>query len=522
MSEPDALLGTVLERGSDGAILIFVGTGGVESYETPLFPDGSARRALPWRKVDSELQRLRKASGLVEIALIVVPVSAALARRAAGAKGANEADLGALVEQHGPTLVYVVGKANEGPAGVHTVAVGGDCHRGERTIEEAIGRIAQLASEMERKAVSVFPDRFALHGGKKGEFLVFDRFGRKLDLEPVGPVTAAAMVALAAPAVACLIDALNTRRAAASAIWKGRLPQGAVRPESASPDVFTGKVWPDFVGAFERWGLDEGMFTCPLPERGGFSFPSASPTGLGVAVGAADLLDALRVPRHEARVLVEAAGLVTQYCVPALIERGIRAENISVFDPNPAQLEAVSGIVADVTTVVASDAQAYAGALSGRFDLLVVNGLGNRIGPSQAARIASLGVRGITGGANTLLSGDGREETVRWLHAHGVEVLPSYLVNGGGWAGAVLGQVGRAQGVELASIADRVFATVIGAVQDLVRESIVRAERDTSSLWHAAAAIIDTRVSQSRANHLEGDELRAAIHAGNLLRTEGG
>ena len=83
-------------------------------------------------------------------------------------------------------VVYVITHYNpeQKPLGPLTVNIGGDCYRTGRAIkdlESILLRTRDLAEAMLKKAVMIFPDIPALHGGKKGEWIILDRHGAKVD-----------------------------------------------------------------------------------------------------------------------------------------------------------------------------------------------------------------------------------------------------------------------------------------------------------------------------------------------------
>ena len=79
-------------------------------------------------------------------------------------------------------VVYIVTHVNWKPLEELMVSIGGDCHRiDQQDLAQALERTRQLSSAMIRKAVAIFPDIPALHGGKKGEWIILDVSGRRID-----------------------------------------------------------------------------------------------------------------------------------------------------------------------------------------------------------------------------------------------------------------------------------------------------------------------------------------------------
>lgn len=443
---------------------------------------------------DSALTQALRDLGAHSFTIATLPLSAERTERAAGAFGLDERERAAAREYVGAIVTYALVRANVGPAGPATVAVGGDCIRDEHSLAGVLDRAYKLAAAMERKAHAVTADLPGLVGGKKGEIL-FLRDGRALPVQEGRPdaIPPRVALALAAPAMVAGVTTANLLHAQA-----GRL--GPLAPESLSPDVLTGPNWPALCRAFVAHGLDRRMFTCKPPELGGFQFPSARPTGLGVATAALRGLAHLRTPLSEARFLVEAAGAVTHWTLPPLVRAGARPENFVVFDRSKdaiARLAAVEDL-RGITGVALPNRDVYRGGLSGRFDVLIVNGLGDQIDDDDARGILALGVRVIVGGANNIFKVEAQEAVLALLQEAGVVAIPDYVVSGGGWTSAILAQLAEGAGVGPETVLDRVDRIIEGAVRTLVDSALARRAEAGGSAWDILSDLVSARIAAGR------------------------
>ena len=491
-------------------------------------------------RVDKALKQAFEDSGAVEIILTTMPIDdryATLARNLAARTDWNVHFYG----QPTGAVHYALVRANLGPAGHATVAVGGDCLRDELTIPDVFGRAKLLAGAMIRKAQTCFPTMPGLHGGKKGELLITDETGQgkvfKADKsaanDPTGRVLPHSMaMALSVPAMALGIQFANMWRASHVTEWGGVLPSGAIAPESLSPDVTTGAHWKQMCRMWQQMELDPRMVTCHPAEMGGFETPSAEPTGLGVATAAISALKSLGrgTGRHisEMRVMIEAAGGVTRGTIPHLLDAGVDPRNILVFDLAQGALDAVGALrgahnFSAITRVRMSNDKAYGSekkekegsAISGQFDLLIVNGQGNEIRRDNIAGLSRLGVKVMLGGANNIVRADQTSRIAETLHSLGIDLFPDDAISGGGWTMAVIGQLAGSADIACADLGEPVSRVVKGTVGSLVEQAYVERSRNGGKMWDIVREVQADLVPDHAL--FVGDELLTEVDALELL-----
>lgn len=144
------------------------------------------------------LSDLRRKKGVYSITMSVMRLTPSVISDATNGFEHREqiaSELRTLVDRKGELyVVYVVIHFNHEPLEEMTVFIGGDCYRrgGQvNDLKSVLTRNSNLAQAMIRKAVMVFPDIPALHGGKKGEWIIVDRSGRRIE-----EISDAAIIAL--------------------------------------------------------------------------------------------------------------------------------------------------------------------------------------------------------------------------------------------------------------------------------------------------------------------------------------
>ena len=447
------------------------------------------------------------------------------------------AELHTLLEyQRDVYVVYVITHYNprQKPFGPLTVNIGGDCHRTGNAIKDLrsiLSRTRDLAEAMLKKAVMIFPDLPALHGGKKGEWIILDRRGRKID-----GVSEEAIIALGSSIIPKGIRFLN-RHKEQQAIREGiyqRFPSlNYIQPDSGSPDVLSGVYWRgerkdkyiNMCDAWHRRQVDLSQFTCLPANLGGTLDSSARPTGYGVATTTVELARRYFEPRgralHELNFLLEAAGGVGRNTVESLVKRyGVPPENITVFDRE----EAAARMVGEkflVNAITLPQSDFYGVRLpeevrNGKhYDVWVNNGEGDNTKPNYVQSLLQAGVRLFTGGANNYLEVRSEEKSrARIFDADGW-AWPDPATSGGGWTLAVIGILTRCQGrkantqkirdLTLEIITSR-NARLVGAVLDALPTDI-----SGSDLWSKVNEVIHERVTKTLgANPTPGEILEGA------------
>ena len=363
-------------------------------------------------------------------------------------------------------VVYVITHYNPGqrPYGPLTVNIGGDCHRTGHHIKDLqsiLTRTRDLAEAMLKKAVMIFPDIPALHGGKKGEWIILDRKGEKIE-----GLSEEAIIALGSAIIPKGISFLNRykeQQAQEMGIFDSFPKQDYVLPDSGSPDVLSGIYWRgerkdkyiNMCDAWNRRGVNMRQFTCLPANLGGTKDSSARPTGYGVSTTTAELAQryfALRGRSLESlSFLLEAAGGVGRNTVESLINKyGVPPHQITVFDRN----DAASKLVAEkyrVNAITLRHEDLYHTWLpeeirrGTRFDVWVNNGEGDNTRPEHVANLLQAGVRVFTGGANNYLKVSTQKESRQLIFDAGGWAWPDPATSGGGWTLAVIDIMTRCQ-----------------------------------------------------------------------------
>jgi hypothetical protein len=481
-------------------------------------------------KVDGleSLADLREREGVYSITSTIMKLTQLMIDRAAeGFDNRDEiaSELERLLEDADDAyVVYAVTHFNHRPLEELTVFVGGDCYRSEmKDLEDVLSRTKHLAKAMIRKAVLVFPDIPALHGGKKGEWIVVDRAGKKID-----GISERAIVALGTLIIPLGIEFINRykeQRAKEKGIYTSFPARNFMRPDTASPDVLSGPNWTTMCHVWARRGINLAFVTCLQKDLGGPLSPSAVPTGYGVVATAVKLLDYRFAGRDRKtiRFLLESLGGVGQATVEALIEtKGVLPEQITAFDKSPEACQKVNdkyGIGAQ--TMTRDDF--YAGLGAGqKYDVWINNGEGDNTRPEHVQKLLDCGVKLFCGGANNFLkvtdheeSTDDalRRESLRRIFDAGAWAWPDEAASGGGWTLAVIDVLTRAKGEQTSTpeatqqMLDIIISTNEKLVDDVVRDVTTYGEATGEAIWNRVNEIIDARVQTARNRQLRPDEI---------------
>lgn len=431
-------------------------------------------------------------------------------------------------------VVYAVTHYNPGqkPLGPLMVNIGGDCYRTGRAIKDLqaiLNRTKDLAEAMLKKSVMIFPDIPALHGGKKGEWIILDREGRKIT-----GLSEEAIIALGSAIIPKGIRFLNRYKeiqAKRMGIFDAFPERNYVRPDSASPDVLSGVYWrgerPDkFINMCDAWSKrseDLSAVTCLPPNLGGTLDSSARPTGYGVATTTVELARRY-FERHgreltDLAFLLEAAGGVGRSTVEALIGRyGIPPENITVFDRSEDSAIHVREKYG-VSTITLRSADFYEVRLPNdvqggqRYDVWINNGEGDNTRPKHVDNLLAAGVKVFTGGANNFLHVGTQKESLQRIFAAGAWTWPDPATSGGGWTLAVIGILARCQGrnANTATIREEILDIITSRNAKLVADvlDLVSDEGEGAEIWLKVEQLIAERVEKTLGLDLSAEELLA-------------
>lgn len=423
-------------------------------------------------------------------------------------------------------VVYAVTHFNDKPLEELTVFIGGDCYRTGNEIkdlESVLSRTKNLAQAMIRKAVLVFPDIPTLHGGKKGEWIIVDRDGRKID--GLSEEAIVALGTLIIPEGITFLNRYKQKRAAEKGIYQSFPDRNFMRPDTASPDVLSGPNWTAMCNVWAQRGLDLSLVTC-LPENlGGPLVSSAYPTGYGVVATALKLVDYRFKDREraEVRFLLEALGGVGRATVKALIEeKHIKPDRITAFDKSASVCKEVAdqyGIKASAMT----HEDFYRGLGAGQIhDVWINNGEGDNTRPEHVQKLLDCGVRLFCGAANNFLKlRDSEEsskehlklESLRRIFDGGGWAWPDEAASGGGWTLAVIDVLTRAKGEQSCTpeakrqILDTIISRNEKLVDAVLAEVTTGGSANGEAVWNKVKQIIDERVQSTLRKGFPANEI---------------
>lgn len=479
------------------------------------------------------LSDLRRREGVYSITSTVMRLTPTVIRDATdGFEQPEEiaSELQALLDREEQvSVVYVVTHFNHKPLEEMTIFVGGDCYRTGREIkdlESVLTRTKNLAQAMIRKAVLVFPDIPALHGGKKGEWIIVDRMGRKIE-----GISEAAIIALGTLLIPTGIKFLNQYKellAKQKGIYDSFPLQNSIRPDTASPDVLSGPNWRTMCDIWAKRGVNLAFVTCLPQHLGGPIVPSAYPTGYGAVATAMKLVEhrLADTPRSDLRFLLEALGGVGQATVEALIEeKGISADQIVAFDKSPEVCRLVSERYGIRTLTMTSNRFYESLASDGKYNVWINNGEGDNTRPEHVQKLLDCGVRIFCGAANNFLKLTDDEirspdhlkrESLEKIFAAGGWAWPDEATSGGGWTLAVIDVLTRAKGERSSTeAAKRQILETIIARNEMLVDTVVGAvttngKADGEAVWHHVEHIINERVEATLRREIHPNEIIAA------------
>lgn len=507
-------------------------------HENVLMTTGGDPRELHVAKNLDALAECRRNEGVHSICLTVLKLDNQLIDEATSHlenrfRVISELDTLLRYERH-VYIAYAVTHYNpqSRPYGPLTVNIGGDCYRTGRAIKDLaaiLDRTKALAEAMLQKAVMIFPEIPALHGGKKGEWIVLNQQGEK-----ISGLSEEAIIALGSAIIPKGISFLNEYKemeAQRLGICDTFPSKNYVRPDSGSPDVLSGVYWrgerrDKYINMCDAWskrGMDMSMFTCLPPSLGGTLDPSARPTGYGVATTTAELARRYfnRQGRElkDLRFLLEAAGGVGRNTVESLTERyGVPPENITVFDRNE---DAATHVREKyfINTVTLRSSDFYETRLprkvqqGERYDVWINNGEGDNTRPEHVRSLLDSGVRIFTGGANNFFQVATMEESLKLIFDAGGWTWPDPATSGGGWTLAVVGIMARCQGLSASTLETReqILATITSRNAQLVADVVdaLPSDADGRQIWNKVDQLIAERVQKTLALDLSPEEILA-------------
>jgi hypothetical protein len=425
-------------------------------------------------------------------------------------------------------VVYVVTHFNHKPLEEMTIFIGGDCYRTGREIkdlESVLTRTKNLAQAMIRKAVIVFPDIPALHGGKKGEWIIVDRSGRKI--EGISDDAIIALGTLIIPTGIKFLNQYKEKRAKEKGIYDSFPPQNCIRPDTASPDVLSGPNWRTMCDVWAKRGVNPSFVTCLPDYLGGPVVPSSHPTGYGVVATALKLVDHRLgdTDKRDLRFLLEALGGVGRATVEALIkEKGISPDQITAFDKSAEACKLVSDQYGVKTVAMRSNAFYEALDPNQKYDVWINNGEGDNTSPDHVQKLLDCGVRVFCGAANNFLKLTDNENSPERLKRESLQKIfdaggwawPDEAASGGGWTLAVVDVLTRAKGERSSSEATKrqILETIIARNENLVDAVVADAssdgKADGEAVWHGVEQIINDRIEATLARDIPRDEILAA------------
>ncbi len=422
-------------------------------------------------------------------------------------------------------VCYVVTHFNSWPAAELTVFIGGDCYRSGANIvslASAFQRTRDLAHAMVRKSVMVFPDIPVLHGGKKGEWIVVDKQGLKV--EGLSDRAIVALGTLVIPEGIGFINALKEQWAKERGIYADFPAINVMRPDTASPDVMSGPNWAEMCQVWSDRGRPLDQVTCLPASLGGPKVPSSHPTAYGVVTTALKMR-AARFPEKsiaDTRFLLEALGGVGTIAIARLLELGANPANITGFDRSEERcaVNAAKG----VRTVCSMSGDFYRNLnpATDTYDVWINNGEGDNTTPDEVRRLLDCGVRVFCGGANNFLQEKTKSVSLNAIFEGGGWAWPDEAASGGGWTLAVIDVMTRARGLRADS--EEAKQLIVGTIESrnaaLVDSVLARAgsNPDGRSIWNAVHEVIDQREAKAIAMHLTPEEIasRADVTTWNL------
>ncbi len=444
-------------------------------------------------------------------------------------------ELETLLEDHKDVyLVYVVTHYNPGqkPCGPLTINIGGDCYRNDEAIKDfkaVLKRTRDLSEAMLSKAVMVFPDIPALHGGKKGEWIVLDCKGEKL--HGISDEAIIALGSVIIPAGIIFLNKYKEIEARETGIFENFPASGYVFPDSGSPDVLSGIFWrgenkAKQINLCETWskrGIDMRNFTC-LPENlNGTRDSSSRPTGYGVATTAVELTKRFFTDYKDRNYLIEAAGGVGQNTIEALTQKyGVKIENITIFDKADGACKFVESKFPGLKTVSLPAEEFYKSWLPEnnlKYDVWINNGEGDNMEPAGIDELIKAGVKIFCGGANNFLQVNSKMQSLDKIFESGGWAFPDPATSAGGWTLAVMDMVARSKGERAGSpeITEKILETIISRNKNLIDAVFNELPENPTGrdIWEQVDKVIGDRVKKTLAVNFTPAEIFEKADARN-------
>lgn len=483
-----------------------------------------------------KLVALRKSEGVYSITTSIIALDrSSIEKAATGFKNESAivAELNDLLERFGKVYVaYAVTHFNFRPLDELTVFVGGDCYRTGteiKDLESVLSRIKDLAKAMIRKAVMIFPEIPTLHGGKKGEWIILDAEGNKI--EGLSEEAIVALGTLIIPQGIKFLNAYKEKNAIEKGIFDSFPKHNIIRPDTASPDVLSGPNWQTMCAVWAERGKDLSYVTC-LPEAlNGPVVPSSYPTGYGVVATALKLVEYYfpDVKLENVRFLLEALGGVGQATVKALLERGCDPKNITGFDKSAERCRQMADTYGIHTQV--SRSEEFYRRLDGsrQYDVWINNGEGDNTRPENVDKLIASGVKVFCGAANNFLkltdkdNNDSDNNSDQSLKQQSLEKIfgaggwawPDEAASAGGWTLAVIDVLTRSKGEKSNSpeVRNQILDTIISRNEKLVDEVVGKLTKEGTvsgrAIWHQVEQIINERVKNTLQREFSPSDIAA-------------
>lgn len=478
------------------------------------------------------LAQLREREGVYAITSTILRLTPSVIEQAANGFEHGEriaAELQTLLQKEEQVyLVYVVTHFNHKPMEEMTVFIGGDCYRTGKEIkdlETVLARTKNLAQAMIRKAVLVFPDIPTLHGGKKGEWIIVDREGRKI--EGLSDEAIVALGTFIIPTGIRFLNRYKESQAREKGIYDSFPARNSIRPDTASPDVMSGPNWKTMCDVWSKRNVDLSLVTCLPGHMGGPVIPSSQPTGYGAVATALKLVDHRfgEGGRGKVRFLLEALGGVGRATIEALMKNGVSAGQITAFDISPEACQFAAQQYGVETRAMASS-QFYDSLGSDQhYDVWINNGEGDNTRPEHVQKLLDCGVQIFCGAANNFLKLTDDEEhspdqlkreSLRRIFDAGAWAWPDEAASGGGWTLAVVDVLTRATGERSSTEAakQQIFDTIIARnemlVDTVIRDVTTNGRPDGEAIWKRVEQIINERVQTTLRRDVSPDEILPA------------
>jgi hypothetical protein len=435
------------------------------------------------------------------------------------------AELDALLRHERKVYVaYAVTHFNYRPMDELTVFIGGDCYRtGEeiKDLETVLSRTKDLAQAMIRKAVMIFPDIPTLHGGKKGEWIVLDRDGKKI--EGLSEEAIVALGTLIIPKGIKFLNDYKEKNAREKDIFASFPKRNVIRPDTASPDVLSGPNWTAMCQVWAKRGLDLSRrldlsyVTC-LPENlRGPLVPSSYPTGYGVVATANKLVQYYFKDKEltDIAFLLEALGGVGQATVEALLKKDYKPENITAFDKSAEVCKRMADKYGINTLTMTNDEFYRRLDSTQQYDVWINNGEGDNTLPEHIERLLRSGVRIFCGAANNFLKKSLVDESLQKIFEAGAWAWPDEAASGGGWTLAVIDVLTRSKGEQSNTLEVRkqILETIISRNEKLVDAVVGGLMNDGKAsgeaIWAKVEQIINERVNNTLKKQFKPEEIAA-------------